>query len=148
MSLLFGYPVFLENLHGKTKPAPKKNIAEQTWSDDRVDSLRARQQKRKIVDTLNKEPKLVPIQDAATRWKPTFFMLVRAKKPQQAFRAFCSYYDQKHFALSQEQWRQVDYLIYTLQSFHRFTTILSKSKDVTIHRVFKVYNKLFDQMAK
>jgi hypothetical protein len=75
-------------------------------------------------------------------------MLVRAKKLQQAFDAFCSQYDQGYFALSQEQWRQVDYLICILQPFHRFTTLLSKSKDVTIHRVFKIYNKLFDHLEK
>jgi len=90
----------------------------------------------------------VPIQDVATRWNSTFIMLVRAKKLQQAFDAFCSQYDQEHFALNQEQWRQVDYLICILQPFHRFTTLLSKSKDVTIHRVFKVYNKLFDHLEK
>jgi hypothetical protein len=39
-------------------------------------------------------------------------------------------------------------LICILQPFQRFTTLLSKSKDVTIHRVFKVYNKLFDHMEK
>lgn len=44
----------LKDLLGKMKAAPKINTAEQTWSDDRVDSLRARQQKREIVDTLNK----------------------------------------------------------------------------------------------
>lgn len=75
-------------------------------------------------------------------------MLARAKKLQQAFDAFCSQYDQEHFALSQEQWRQVDYLLCILQPFHRFTTLLSKTKDVTIHRVFKVYNKLFDHLEK
>jgi hypothetical protein len=44
----------LKDLLGKMKAAPKNDTAEQAWSDDRVDSLRARQQKREIVDTLNK----------------------------------------------------------------------------------------------
>ena len=44
----------LKDLLGKMKAAPKNDVAEQAWSDDRVDSLRARQQKREIVDTLNK----------------------------------------------------------------------------------------------
>ena len=44
----------LKDLLGKMKAAPKNDTAEQVWSDDRVDSLRARQQKREIVDTLNK----------------------------------------------------------------------------------------------
>lgn len=44
----------LKDLLGKMKAAPKNDTAEQAWSDDRVDSLRARQQKREIVNTLNK----------------------------------------------------------------------------------------------
>jgi hypothetical protein len=75
-------------------------------------------------------------------------MLARVKKLQQAFDAFCSQYDQSHFALSQEQWRQVDYLLCILEPFHRFTTLLCRTKNVTIHRVFKVYNKLFDHLEK
>jgi hypothetical protein len=75
-------------------------------------------------------------------------MLARAKKLHQTFDAFCCQYDREHLSLGQEQWRQVDYLICILQPFHRFTNVLSKSKDVTIHRVFKVYNKLFDHLEK
>jgi hypothetical protein len=75
-------------------------------------------------------------------------MLARAKKLQQAFDAFCSQYDQGHFALSQEQWRQVEYLLCVLEPFHRFTPLLCKTKNATIHRVFKVYNKLFDHLEK
>jgi hypothetical protein len=44
----------LKDLLGKMKAAPKNDIAEQAWSDDQVDNLRARQQKHEIVDTLNK----------------------------------------------------------------------------------------------
>lgn len=44
----------LNDLLGKMKAAPKNENAEMNWSDDRVRSLRARQQKREIVDTLNK----------------------------------------------------------------------------------------------
>ncbi|OQD73541.1 hypothetical protein PENANT_c201G08001 [Penicillium antarcticum] len=162
----------LKDLLGKMKAIPKNDTAEQTWSDDRVDNLRARKQKKEIVDTLNKirslaiyingcpqrresfynlqtkEPKLVPIQDDATRWNSTFLMLTRARKLQQVFDDFCCQYDQEHLALRQEQWRQVDYLLSILQPFHQFTTILSKKKDVTIHLVFKIYNKLFEHLEK
>jgi hypothetical protein len=43
----------LKDLLGKMKAAPKNDTAEQAWSDDRVDSLRAREQRHEIVDTLN-----------------------------------------------------------------------------------------------
>jgi hypothetical protein len=44
----------LNDLLGKMKAIPKNESAEMDWSDDRVRSLRARQQKREIIDTLNK----------------------------------------------------------------------------------------------
>ena len=44
--------------------------------------------------------------------------------------------------------RQVDYLLCILEPFHRFTMLLCKTKTVTIHRVFKIYNKLSDHLEK
>lgn len=44
----------LIDLLGKIKASPKNDTAELVWSDERVRLLRARQQKHKIADTLNK----------------------------------------------------------------------------------------------
>jgi hypothetical protein len=44
----------LKDLLGNMKAVPSNDIAEQVWSDERLDSLRARQRKRDITDTLNK----------------------------------------------------------------------------------------------
>jgi hypothetical protein len=44
----------LNDLLGKMKANPKNESTEMEWSDDRVQSLRERQQNREIVDTLNK----------------------------------------------------------------------------------------------
>lgn len=44
----------LKELLGQMKANPKNEIAEKEWSEARIQSLRARQQKREIVDTLNK----------------------------------------------------------------------------------------------
>ena len=44
----------LNDLLGKMKATPKNEHAEMNWSEDRVRSLRVRQQKREIIDTLNK----------------------------------------------------------------------------------------------
>ncbi|CAP79491.1 Pc19g00750 [Penicillium rubens Wisconsin 54-1255] len=151
---------------------PKNEHAEMNWSEDRVRSLRVRQQKREIIDTLNKvrnlaiyinaspqrresfcnlqteEPKLVPIQDVRTRWNSTFLMLRRAKRLQSTFDEFCSQYDQDHFALNQEEWRQIEYLLWITQPFFKFTSLLSKTKDVSIHLIFSIYNKLFAHLEK
>jgi hypothetical protein len=44
----------LNDLLGAMKATPKNEHAEMNWSEDRVRSLRIRQQKREIIDTLNK----------------------------------------------------------------------------------------------
>ncbi|CAP94930.1 hypothetical protein N7489_004599 [Penicillium chrysogenum] len=162
----------LNDLLGKMKATPKNEHAEMNWSEDRVRSLRVRQQKREIIDTLNKvrnlaiyinaspqrresfcnlqteEPKLVPIQDVRTRWNSTFLMLRRAKRLQSTFDEFCTQYDQDDFALNQEEWRQIEYLLWITQPFFKFTTLLSKTKDVSIHLIFSIYNKLFAHLEK
>jgi hypothetical protein len=45
-----------------------------------------------------------------------------------------------------EEWRQIDYLLYLTKPFFDFTSVLTKTKDITIHGVFSVYNKLFDHL--
>lgn len=44
----------LKDLLGQMKANPKNDTSEMDWSEARVQSLRARQQEREIVDTLNK----------------------------------------------------------------------------------------------
>jgi hypothetical protein len=44
----------LKHLLGQMKADPKNEITEVGWSEAHVQSLRAKQQKREIVDTLNK----------------------------------------------------------------------------------------------
>ncbi|EED18968.1 hypothetical protein TSTA_126760 [Talaromyces stipitatus ATCC 10500] len=80
------------------KAALKIDMAEQTCLAIYINTSPQRQESFYNLQT--KEPKLVPIQDVATQWNSTFLMLVRAKKLQQTFDAFCSQYDQEHFALS------------------------------------------------
>ncbi|GFF54131.1 hypothetical protein IFM58399_09749 [Aspergillus lentulus] len=147
----------LQKLLGQIKANPKNETTEINWSEARSQSLRARQQKREIANTLNKvralaifinaspqhreafynlqteAPKLVPIQDVRTRWNSTFLMLRRAKKLQPIFDQFCSQNGHDHLMLDQEEWRQIEYLLWITQTFFKFTTALSQTKDVTIH---------------
>lgn len=75
-------------------------------------------------------------------------MLRRAKRLQSVLDKFCSKYGHPHLKLDQEQWRQIDYLLWITQPFFQFTTALSKTKDVTVYLVFTIYNKLFDHLKK
>lgn len=94
------------------------------------------------------EPKLVPIQDVKARWNSTLLMLRRAKRLQSTFDEFCEHYGQEQFALRAEEWRQIEYLLWITQPFFKFTSLLSQTKDVIIHLVFSIYNKLFDHLEK
>lgn len=73
-------------------------------------------------------------------------MLRRAKKLQPFFDTFCSEFHHSHLRITSDKWRQVDYLICITQPFYKFTTALSKTKDVTIHTVFSIYNHLFEHL--
>lgn len=71
-------------------------------------------------------------------------MLRRAKRLTLVYDNYCEQHDQLRFKLNKEEWRQIDYLLCLTEPFYKFTTVLSKTKDVTIHNVFRVYNRLFD----
>lgn len=75
-------------------------------------------------------------------------MLRRAKRLQTVCDEFCMQYSRHDLQLSQEEWRQVDYLLTITQPFYTFTTTLSKSKDITVHTIFGIYNKLFSHLEK
>ena len=75
-------------------------------------------------------------------------MLRRAKRLQSTFDEFCRVYNQVDLQLSEEEWRQVDYLLSITQPFFSFTNEVSKSRDITIHTVFGIYNALFAHLEK
>lgn len=75
-------------------------------------------------------------------------MLRRAKRLRLIFQHFCDEYERADMALSNEEWRQVDYLLFLTQPFFDFTVELSKTRDATTHHVFLIYNKLFEHLEK
>ena len=50
--------------------------------------------------------------------------------------------------LNHEEWRQVDYLLCITKPFFDYTTQLSRTRDITAHYVFKIYNKLFEHLER
>lgn len=75
-------------------------------------------------------------------------MLRRAKRLQTVCDEFCMQYSRHDLQLGQEEWRQVDYLLAITKPFYTFTTTLSKSKDITVHTIFGIYNNLFSHLEK
>jgi hypothetical protein len=93
-------------------------------------------------------PKLTPLQDVRTRWNSTFLMLRRAKRLSKFYDEYCDNIGTQKYKLSKAEWRRIDYLLYITEPFYRYTTVLSKTKEITVHHVFGVYNALFDHFKK
>lgn len=164
----------LNQLLDRIKAVPLNDSAVTRWTEkqSRLAQANAQHQGREISHTLNKvrylaiyvnaspqrqetfynlqtsSVKLVPIQDVRTRWNSTFLMLRRAKRLRSIFAPFCAEYDCEEMLLQDKEWQQVDYLLCITKSFFDYTTQLSKTRDVTAHYVFKIYNKLFEHLEQ
>ncbi|KAG0159953.1 hypothetical protein PDIDSM_7480 [Penicillium digitatum] len=73
-------------------------------------------------------------------------MLNRAKKLQPFYDQYCTDHQYLYFKLDQEEWRQVEYLLLLTKPFFDFTMMLSKTKDITAHNIYSIYNKLFSHL--
>ena len=79
-------------------------------------------------------------------------MLKRAWELRDAIRKFLSLPDiRKEYAtlmMAEEEWKMVDILLNVLQPFNDVTTAISTSLEPSIHEVFRLYNWIFDEIAK
>ena len=164
----------LNQLLDRLKAVPLNDTAQTLWTESQslLAKANARRQSHEISTTLNKvrylaiyihaspqrrdtfnslqkkEPKVIPIQDVRTRWNSIFLMLRRAKRLRAIFPSFYAEYDCEEMLLSDEEWRQIDYLLYLTELFFEYITELSKTRDITTYLVFKVYNTLFEHLEK
>ncbi|QKX61420.1 uncharacterized protein TRUGW13939_08568 [Talaromyces rugulosus] len=162
----------LNQLLVRIKAVPSNESAETKWTESQSRLVQENAKQCQISSTLNKvrylaiyinaspqrretfynlqttNVKIVPIQDVKTRWNSTFLMLRRAKRLRAIFSLFCAEYDCEEMLLSEHEWRQIDYLLCITEPFFDYTTQLSKTRDVTAHYVFKIYNRLFDHLER
>jgi hypothetical protein len=172
--LAYVIQISLNQLLDRIKAVPLNDTTDTKWTDRQstLAKANARYQTREISYTLNKvrylvvyirvspqrreafnklqiatnEQKLLPIQDVKTRWNSTFLMLRRAKRLRGFFTLFCEEYDCKEMLLDNEEWRQIDYLLCLIELFFEYTLALLKTRDVTAHLVFRIYNALFEHL--
>jgi hypothetical protein len=86
-------------------------------------------------------------QDVKTRWDSTNRMLMRVKKLRKAVDKF-TVEQCPHLALSDKEWKQIDYLISILRPFAVFTQLIGSTRSPTIHTVFDIYNILLDHIER
>lgn len=160
-----------ELLHG-IKAKPTNDTVDTVWTEEHKKASMQRSRKGDIANTLYKVrnlaiyinaspqrrrqflglqnnqsgPQLVPIQDVRTRWNSTYLMLQRTKRLQSDLDKYCLMERLANLKLGLDEWRQIDYLLCLTKPFFIYTTTFSKTKDVTIHQVFKLYNELFKHL--
>jgi hypothetical protein len=155
----------LKQLLGQMKAGPENDTIDLIWSEDLSRSKRGiegiaktLQKARNLAIYINASPqrrdtflglqdptkvRLFLLQDVRTRWNSTFLMLQRAKRVRTELDRYCLISELTEMKLSSDEWQQIDYLLYITEPFYQFTTVLCKTKDITIHTVFLIYNKLF-----
>lgn len=87
--------------------------------------------------------------DCKTRWNSTFLMIQRALRLRPIIETFLTLHSAapiRHFGLTQDEWRQLEYLCDLLAPFYLMTTTLSKFEGPAVHQVLEVYDTLFDHI--
>ena len=86
------------------------------------------------------------IQDVCTRWDSTFYMMARAFHLRNDLDLFLDNEDNKVLRLSTQDWTHIAYLIDVTRQFAKATNAVSRTKKVTAHQAFRIYNKLFEHL--
>ena len=95
----------------------------------------------------NRSRPLNLVQDVRTRWNSTLQMMVRACRVRKDIKQYhFQHPEDLPSPLTDEEWRQVEYLVEILWPFQKFTNTIGGTKGPTIHFVFDVYNALHAHM--
>ncbi|KAJ5274015.1 hypothetical protein N7478_009140 [Penicillium angulare] len=166
----------LNQLLSQIKASPTNDSTETKWTEKQSNLARENAKQRSdsyhISSTINKirylavyinaspqrretfcglqvtDVKIVPIQDVRTRWNSTYLMLRQAKRLRRIFTLFCTEYECGEMLPSDQEWRQIDYLLFITEPFFDYTTQLPKTRDITAHYMFIIYNKLFTHLEQ
>ena len=93
--------------------------------------------------------KLVLLLDCYTWWNSTFLMIWCALKLQVGIDTYSQHSVPGalcHFSLNSNKWQQLQYLSDLLALYHEMTLSLSEHQGPTIHKVFEVYETLFNHL--
>jgi len=85
--------------------------------------------------------------DVKTRWNSTLNLLERSVGLEECTKdCLETYAEFTPLGSTPEEWRQIEYSLVVLQPIRFWTLWMSKTCSVTIHRVFQVYQDIFDHL--
>ena len=85
--------------------------------------------------------------DVKTRWNSMLNMLERSVRLREFIKDWLQTYPEfSPLWPTPEEWKQVEYILEVLQPIRFWTLWMSKTRGVTIHRVFQVYQDIFDHL--
>ncbi|KAJ5737232.1 uncharacterized protein N7483_002357 [Penicillium malachiteum] len=106
------------------------------------------QRREAVLQLQNNLVKLTPVQDIRIRGNSKYLMLRRGKRLKDASNEYSKAHAGSQFALTPTDRRKMGYLLCMTEIFYQFTKALSKTKEVTIHNAFEVYNLMFDHLGR
>ena len=87
--------------------------------------------------------------DCKTRWNSSYLMIRRALKLRHPIEKFIQHRDSQeldYLCPTLIEWKQLEYLLELLYPFYIFTSCLSENTGPTVHRIYDIYNNLFDHL--
>ncbi|KAJ5316460.1 hypothetical protein N7476_006767 [Penicillium atrosanguineum] len=142
----------LNKLLHRIKAKPKNDTVDIVWTDELQKASTQRGQKGDIANTLDRVRRLAIYINGSPQRRAEFLRL-QSMEPSQLvpiqdpyFNKYCHIECLDNLKLDSEEWRQVDYLLCLTRPFFLYISTFSKTKDVTIHQVFKLYNELFKHL--
>jgi len=107
------------------------------------------QPRQHFIEIQNKRVKIPTtlLYNVKTRWNSTLNMLERSVWLQEFTKDWLQTYAEfTPLWSTPEEWRQIEYILEVLQPIRFWTLWMSKTRGITIHRVFQVYQDIFDHL--
>jgi hypothetical protein len=94
-------------------------------------------------------PVLQLIMDVSTRWDSTGLMMIRALRLRHIIDQYTRSFEYAQpFALSDSEWKKIQYLVDIVRPFNFFTTNIGRTKSITLPYALSIYNILFERLTE